>query len=311
MKIIVMVPAYNEENSISQVIQEIPRSINGSKVEVLVINDGSTDNTVSVAQKAGADHIVSHRKNRGLGHTFKTGLDKAVELGADVVVNIDADGQYNAKEIPKLVKPIIDGEADLVLGYRDIDSLDHMPFAKKIGNKIATRITRMTSGFPVEDAQTGFRAFSREAVMRLNLQGDYTYVQETIIQAVDEGMKIVQIPIEFRKREGESRLISNIWNYAGRAGLTIVRTYRDAYPLRVFLLTGSVIFFIGLVFGVRVLLHFFSTGMVSPYLPSAVLAVVMITVGVITMIFGMLADMMRSQKQLMEEVLYRLKRGEK
>jgi glycosyltransferase involved in cell wall biosynthesis len=309
MKIIVMVPAYNEENSIGEVIRKVPRIINNSEVEVLVIDDGSTDNTVEVAEKAGADYIISNRKNIGLAQTFKKGLDAAIELGADVIVNIDADNQYNPEEIPKLVKPVIGGKVDLVLGDRQINNLDHMPLGKKIGNKIATWVTRFASGFPVRDAQTGFRAFSREAALKMNLLGEYTYVQETIIQAVNNGLKVEQIPVEFRRREGSSRLISNLWNYAGRAGLTIIRTYRDTYPLRVFLIIGSVLSFIGLVFGTRVLLHFFKTGAVTPYLPSAVLSVVLITVGVITIIFGMLADMMRSNRLLMEEILYRMKKG--
>ncbi|HID43257.1 MAG TPA: glycosyltransferase [Archaeoglobaceae archaeon] len=292
MKIIVMVPAYN-------------------RVDVLVIDDGSTDRTAEEAKKAGADHIISNKKNIGLAQTFKKGVDAAIELGADIIVNIDADGQYNPNEIPKLVKPIIEGRADFVLGDRQIDSLDHMPFGKKIGNKIATWVTRFASGYPVRDAQTGFRAFSREAALKMNLLGDYTYVQETIIQAVNNGMRVEQVPVEFRRREGQSRLISSIWNYAGRAGLTIIRTYRDTYPLRVFLIIGGFLTFLGLVFGTRVLLHFFKTGMVTPYLPSAVFAVVLITVGVITIIFGMLADMMRSNRLLMEEILYRLKKGEK
>jgi len=292
MKIIVMVPAYN-------------------RVDVLVIDDGSTDRTAEEAKKAGADHIISNKKNIGLAQTFKKGVDAAIELGADIIVNIDADGQYNPNEIPKLVKPIIEGRADFVLGDRQIDSLDHMSFGKKIGNKIATWVTRFASGYPVRDAQTGFRAFSREAALKMNLLGDYTYVQETIIQAVNNGMRVEQVPVEFRRREGQSRLISSIWNYAGRAGLTIIRTYRDTYPLRVFLIIGGFLTFLGLVFGTRVLLHFFKTGMVTPYLPSAVFAVVLITVGVITIIFGMLADMMRSNRLLMEEILYRLKKGEK
>ena len=287
-----MVPAYN-------------------RVDVLVIDDGSTDRTAEEAKKAGADHIISNKKNIGLAQTFKKGVDAAIELGADIIVNIDADGQYNPNEIPKLVKPIIEGRADFVLGDRQIDSLDHMSFGKKIGNKIATWVTRFASGYPVRDAQTGFRAFSREAALKMNLLGDYTYVQETIIQAVNNGMRVEQVPVEFRRREGQSRLISSIWNYAGRAGLTIIRTYRDTYPLRVFLIIGGFLTFLGLVFGTRVLLHFFKTGMVTPYLPSAVFAVVLITVGVITIIFGMLADMMRSNRLLMEEILYRLKKGEK
>ena len=311
MKLVVMIPAYNEEKTIGKVIREIPRTIDGfDKVEVLVVNDGSSDNTVEEARKAGADYIVSHKINLGLAKAFKTGLETALKLGADVIVNIDADGQYNAKEIPKLVKPILEGKADIVIGDRQIDKLDHMPKAKKIGNKIATWVTRKLSGLPIRDAQSGFRAFSREAALRMNLLGDYTYVQETIIQAANKNLKIEWVPIEFRKREGKSRLIPNIWSYAKRAGATIIRTYRDYHSLKVFLSIGLVFLLVGIVFGVRVLVHYFKTGMVTPYLPSAVLSVVLIVVGTLSIILGLIADMLKMQRLLQEEILYRLKKME-
>lgn len=311
MKLVVMIPAYNEENTVGRVIKEIPRTIEGfDKVEVLVIDDGSTDNTVEEAVKAGADCVVSHKANLGLANAFKTGLETALKLGADVIVNIDADGQYNAKEIPKLVKPIIEGKADMVIGDRQIDKLDHMPKAKKIGNKIATWVTRKLSGLPIRDAQSGFRAFSREAALRMNLLGDYTYVQETLIQAANKKLKVELVPVEFRKREGKSRLIPSIWSYAKRSGLTILRTYRDYHPLKVFLSIGFVLLLVGLIFGARVLLHYIKTGMVTPYLPSAVLSVVLIVVGTLSIILGLVADMLKMQKLLQEEVLYRLKRME-
>lgn len=311
MKLIVMIPAFNEEKTIGSVIKEIPREVEGfDEVEILVIDDGSTDRTVEVAREAGADYVVSHKKNLGLANAFKTGLETALKLGADVIVNIDADGQYNAKEIPKLVKPILEGEADIVIGDRQIDRLDHMPRAKKIGNKIATWVTRRLSGLPVKDAQSGFRAFSREAAMRMNLLGDYTYVQETIIQAANKNLRIEWVPVEFRKREGESRLIPSIWSYAKKAGLTIIRTYRDYHPLRVFLSVGLVFLLAGLAFGLRVLLHYFNTGMVTPHLPSAVLSVVLIVVGSLSVILGLVADILKMQRLLQEEILYRLKKME-
>jgi len=311
MKLIVMVPAYNEEKTIGKVIKEIPREVEGfDEVEVLVINDGSTDRTAEVAKKMGADYVVSHKRNLGLANAFKTGLEGALKFGADVIVNIDADGQYNAKEIPKLIEPILRGEADIVIGDRQIDKLDHMPKAKKIGNKIATWVTRKLSGLPVRDAQSGFRAFSKEAAMRMNLLGDYTYVQETIIQAANKNLKIEWVPVEFRKREGKSRLIPNIWSYAKKAGMTIIRTYRDYHPLKVFLSVGLVFLLVGLAFGLRVLLHYFETGTVTPYLPSAVLSVVLIVVGTLSVILGLVADMLKMQRLLLEEILYRLKRIE-
>lgn len=310
MKLVVTIPAYNEEKTISGVIKEIPRHIEGiDSIEVLLIDDGSTDNTASEAMKAGVDEIITHKVNNGLGVAFRDGLDLALEKGADIIVNIDADGQYNATQIPNLIKPILDRKADIVLGWREIDNLDFMPRGKKLGNKLATWLTRRLSGLPIKDAQTGFRAFSREAALRMNLGGKYTYVQETLIQASHKGLLIEQVPVEFRRRDGKSRLISGLASYAARAGQTIFTTYKDYRPLRLFSFVGGSLFIIGLGFGIRVLVHFAQTGAVSPYIPSAVAASLLIVVGLGTVVFGLLADMFKSQRLLQEEILYRLKKG--
>lgn len=309
MKLVVMIPAFNEETSISKVIAEIPKNIDRiNEIEILVINDGSTDKTGEEAKKAGADRILNHKKNMGLARSFRDGLEEALLMGADIIVNTDADFQYNQAEIPKLVQPILDKKADIVVGDRQISSLDHMPKGKLIGNKIATAVTRFVTGWPVKDAQSGFRAFSREAALRMNLTGQYTYVQETLIQASNKNLTLEQVPIEFRKREGDSRLISNVFGYAISAGSTMSRSYRDYNPLMVFSGIGIVIIFFGLVFGLRVLSHYWETGMVTPYLPSAVLSTVLIIVGLQAIIFALLADMIKTQRILMENVLYRLKK---
>jgi len=309
MKVVVTIPAYNEEVSLGQVITEIPRQIEGvDLVEVLVIDDGSTDSTVEQARRAGADRIISHKENQGLGVAFRDALNTALEMGADIVVNTDADGQYNGNEIPKLVKPILENRADIVLGWRDVANLAHMPRAKRIGNRIATWVTRRLSGLPIKDAQTGFRAFSKEAALRLNLSGKYTYTQETLIQAGYKSLKIEQVPAEFRAREGESRLISNIFSYARRSGALILRTYRDYQPLKLFSFLGGILIIIGLALGIRVIVHFVDTGAVSPYIPSAIAASLLIITGLLTVIFGLFADMFKNQRLLEEEILYRLKK---
>lgn len=311
MKLLITIPAFNEEKTIAKVIQEIPKEIRGLKeVKILVIDDGSTDKTAEIAKRAGADYILVHKRNLGLAKTFKDGLDFALAIGADIIVNIDADAQYNAKEIPKLIEPILKGEADIVLGNRQIDKLDHMPRGKKIGNKIATWVTRKFSGMDIKDAQTGFRAFSREAVMKLNVLGDYTYTQETIIQAVKKGLKIVEVPVEFRKREDNSRLISSIWSYAKKAGIIIIRTYRDYHPFKVFTAIGGIVFLAGVILALRVLFHYLETGYVTPHLPTAVLSVMLIVVGSITMVFALLADMLKTQRELLEDAIYRIKKIE-
>jgi len=309
MKLIVTIPAYNEEKTIDKVIKEIPRQISGIEtIEVLVVNDGSTDNTVKVAKEAGADHIITLKENRGLAFAFRTGLEEALKRGADIIVNTDADFQYNQQQIPDLVKPVLEHKADIVLGSRFSGHIEHMSPQKRIGNIIATRVTRMASGYPVTDAQTGFRAFSRDAALRMNILSDYTYVQETIMQAVNHNLTMVEIPIDFRRRDGNSRLMSGVFNYAKRAASTIMRTYRDYEPLKVFGLIGLVFMFAGMVTGVRVFIHYLQTGMVTPYLPSAVLTVILGIIGVQIIVFGLIADMLKTQRAIGEEVLYRLKK---
>jgi glycosyltransferase involved in cell wall biosynthesis len=305
MKIAVTIPALNEEATIARVIEEIPKDI--GDVRVIVVDDGSTDQTAEVARKAGAK-VITFKENRGLAMAFKEGMDVAIEEGADVIVNIDADFQYDPKEIPKLIQPILDGEADIVLGSRFRGWIEEMPLSKRVGNKIATIITSWVSGCKISDAQTGFRAFSREAALQLNVLSDYTYVQETIIQAVQKKLRIAEVPCTFRKREGKSRLIPSIFSYAKRAGLTILRTYLYYKPLRTFSYIGGIIFIAGLLVGVRVLLHFLLTGHVSPYYPSAILTAVLMIIGFQIIMLGLLADVMDRNRRLQEEILYRLKR---
>ncbi|MDY0130280.1 MAG: glycosyltransferase family 2 protein, partial [Methanosarcina vacuolata] len=309
MKLVVMIPAYNEEKSIASVIKEIPRNC-CEEVEVLVINDGSVDRTAQEAKKAGADKIISFKKNKGLAPAFKAGLQQAIEMGADIIVNTDGDGQYNGGEIPKLIEPILAGRADFVLGSRTNGHIEYMPIQKKIGNKIATLITRMVSGFPVSDAQSGFRAFTRDCALRLNVMADYTYVQETLIQASHYRLVIEEVPIEFRRRDGHSRLISSIWRYAKRAGGTIARGYSDFHPLETFFGIGIFFVFLGLIFGSKVLFGYLKTGVVTGNLPSAVLTVLLILIGVSTMTLGIIADTLRTQRKVQDEILYRLKKLE-
>jgi glycosyltransferase involved in cell wall biosynthesis len=304
-----MIPAYNEEETIGEVIKEIPRKIGGiNEIEVLIINDGSTDKTSEAAKNAGADKIIEFSSNRGLALAFKEGFNSALEMGADIIVNTDADGQYDNSEIPNLIKPIIEGKADIVLGNRQVANLKHMPVQKRVGNRIATGITRLASGVKITDAQTGFRAFSREAAMKISILHGYTYTQETIIAASHKGLKITEVPIVFRKREGKSRLISNIWTYAKKSGSTIVRAYTFYNPLKTFLFLGGSITLLGFLVGLRVLFHFFETGKVSPFLPTALLSALLIIVGFQVMVIGLVGDMIHHLRYLVEEILYYFKK---
>lgn len=304
-----MIPAHNEEKTISDVIKNVPRNIEGiDDIKVLVINDGSNDKTVEKARIAGANKIISNKKNLGLAQTFKKGLNESLEMGADIIVNIDADNQYDSKEIPKLILPILESRADIVLGDRQINKLDHMPLSKKIGNRIATWVTRRSSGYPVKDAQTGFRAFSREAALKLNILGSYTYVQETIIQAVHKDLIIEEVPISFRKREGKSKLISNIFSYAKNAAVIILRTYRDYEPIKTFAIIGIIFIIISLIPGFVVLRDYFATGTFSGHTGRGLLTLLLVFIGVQIIVFGLLADMLRTQRQLQEEILYKIKK---
>ena len=310
MKLVVTIPAYNEEASIAGVLKEIPRQIDGiDAIEIIVIDDGSDDNTVREALLNGVDEIITHHKNMGLGVTFRDGINRALEKDADIIVNIDADGQYNASQIYDLAKPLLDNRADIVLGWRDIDKLSFMSKGKRVGNKLATWVTRRLSGQPIKDAQTGFRAFSREAALKLNLYGKYTYVQETIIQASHKDLYIEQVPIEFRERMGKSRLITNVFGYAFRAGKILFSAYRDYYPLKFFSFIGGIFSLLGLTLGIRVLVHFVQTGMVSPYIPSTVLSSLFIIVGMGTIALGVFVHMLNNQRRMTEEILYRLKKN--
>jgi glycosyltransferase involved in cell wall biosynthesis len=300
-----MIPAYNEEKTIGKVVCEIPLEIPQiDQISIIVIDDGSTDNTRKIALEANVEKVISVKQNQGLAFAFKKGLDLALEMNADIIVNIDADGQYDGKEITTLLNPIINHEADIVLGSRFKGWIDFMPLQKRIGNSLATKATNLLTGLNISDTQTGFRAFTREAALRLNIESDYTYVQETIIQAVEKGLTIVEVPVHFRRREGKSRLISNIFSYARRAGINILRTYRDYEPLRTFLIIGGLIGLVGFGFGIRVLIQFLTTGMVGPYLPSAILTAVLLIVGFQVIILGIIADMIGRNRKLQEEILY-------
>jgi len=310
MHLCVMIPAHNEEATIERVINTIPIAIPGiTQTSVLVINDGSTDKTAERAEKAGAE-IIHHSIKQGLAQTFQHGLNECLKRGADIIVNIDGDGQYESREIPKVIKPLAEGWADVVLTNRNVHSLSHMPFGKKYGNTIATLVTRIVSGFAVRDAQSGFRAFTREAALRLNVRGAYTYVQETIIQAEDKKLQIVQTDCTFYKRTGGgSRLISSIWSYAKRAGSMLIRSFVRYKPLKVFLISGFLVSLPGFFFAVRYL-WYWSNGQQGGHIQSLIAAAILLIVGFQIIMLALLADTVDAERNVNEEILYRLKKME-
>lgn len=303
----VTIPAYNEEETVGRVVEECKDILTaaGYDHDILVINDGSTDDTAAVAEKAGAT-VISHHTNRGLGNTFAMGLRRAIDTKADIIVNIDADGQYRTEDMRDLIAAVEHG-ADMALGVRAVFSLDHMPPGKKVGNKIGSLVTSILSGFWVQDAQSGFRAMTRELALNLNLSGGYTYVQETLIQAAHKGFTIEQVPIQFYAREaGDSRLIGSLPQYIRRAASIVIRTYRDYNPMRTFTFIAALFLLFAAVPAYQVLVNFLATGQFE-MIGRGLIVVLLVVAAALTLVFGFLADMLKGQRELQEEILRELR----
>jgi glycosyltransferase involved in cell wall biosynthesis len=305
MKLIVTIPAYNEEPTIGEVIAEIPRAIVGvSSVEVLVLDDGSTDRTVEAALAAGADYVVSNGRNRGLAATFRNALREALARGADIIVNTDADNHYDQSRIPDLISPILRREADLTIGSRMLDELK-MPAANKYGNRIANFIMQRLLGLPQVDVSTGFRAYSREAALRLNVFSGHTYTHETLINALDQRLAIANVPLPARPVERPSRLIRSISSHVWKAGMVIVRSFTLYRPLQVWGTVGLVLAMAGTLPVLR-FLYFFAQGE-SGHVQSLLAGCAMFLLGAQMYIVGLLATAISWNRGLIEEVLYRMK----
>jgi hypothetical protein len=312
-KLIVTIPAYNEEATVGQAIREIPRSVPGvARVAVLVCDDGSTDGTVQAAREAGADYIVSLRRNFGLTVAFGTALQAAVEQGADVIVNIDADCQYLASEIPMLIAPILRGEADMVSGNRQVASLEHMPASKKYGNRMGSFMLRTVAGSGVVDASSGFRAFSRECALRLNPYIGHTYTHQTLIQATHTGMVVKEVPVTFRpsaRDNGESRLIGGVFGHIVRSMGTILRTMTAYRPLAVLGGLGLLFLILGALVGLIPILAWIQQGNTEGHIQSLIASFVLILMGIQFVVFGLLADAVAANRRTSDEILYRFRAG--
>ncbi len=313
MKLIVQIPCYNEETTLPSTLADIPRRIPGvDQVEVLIIDDGSTDGTVDVARRLGVDHIVSHARNKGLAAAFQTGLDMCLASGADIVVNTDADNQYPGREIGRLIEPILQGKADMVIGDRQTNTIKHFSRTKKLLQRIGSLTVRLVSGSEVPDAPSGFRAMSREAGLRLNILTRYTYTLESIVQARKNNLVIAHIPITTGPKTRESRLISNMWSYIWRSASTIVWLYILYEPLRTFLFVSLPFLLIGCGLIVRFLYYYvyFSVMQqsgVGRYVPSVVIGSTLLTVGFLIGVAGLVAHLTAVNRKLLEENLYRTK----
>jgi glycosyltransferase involved in cell wall biosynthesis len=310
MKLIIQIPCYNEEQTLAVALAELPREVPGfDQVEWLIIDDGSTDNTRQVALDHGVDHVVGYTKNQGLARGFMLGLDACVKQGADVIVNTDADNQYNASYIPDLTKPIVDGKADMVIGARPIQMIEHFSLTKKMLQHLGSSVVRKVSQTNIPDAPSGFRAFSREAAMKLNVFNEYTYTLETIIQAGMKQMAVTSVPVEVNEDLRPSKLVKSISSYIKKSIITMLRIFVVYKPFRFFLAIGLVLFSLGLVLGLR-FLYYYLIGDGQGHIQSVVLAGVMMGIGFQTFLVAFIADLLSVNRKLLEEVQYRLRKLE-
>lgn len=310
MKLIIQIPCYNEEHSLPETLSRLPKEVEGfDKVEWLVINDGSTDNTAEVAKRYGAHHIVNFARNRGLASAFMAGINAALELGADVIINTDADNQYNADDIPALTRPILEGRADIVIGARPIEKIKHFSPIKKLLEKFGSLAVRVVSNTSVQDAPSGFRAFSREAAMRLNVFSKYTYTLETIIQAGEKNLYLVSVPVTVNDDLRKSRLVRNIMDYIKISILTILRFVVVYNPFKYFMLVGFGLFFVGTVIGARYV-YFLLLGTPGGHVQSLILAAILTGIGFQTMMTAFLADLLAVNRKILEDVQYKLRKIE-
>jgi len=307
--LVVMVPCFNEEKTIAELVKRIPRKINGvSQVKVLVLNDGSKDNTVSQAKKAGADKIYSHYPNKGLGVTFRKGLEEALRMGANVIVNIDADLQFNPEDIPLIAKPVIQGVADMCTATRfAVKELEpKMPFIKKFGNLFFTKLISLILNKKFTDTQCGFRAYSKEAALRANLFGKFTYTQETFINLANKGMIITEVPIKVRgeREHGKSKIVKSWWAYGIKSGIIITRAIVDSHPLKFFGLLGGTLFAVGFFPGLWLFIRWLNLGITHPYSSLITFSATFMILGFLLLILALLSDLIDRQKKLVEESIY-------
>jgi glycosyltransferase involved in cell wall biosynthesis len=310
MKLIIQIPCYNESETLPLTIGDLPKAVPGFDfIEYLVIDDGSTDGTAQIAERLGVHHIVRLPRNRGLAAAFEKGLQTAVQLGADVIVNTDGDHQYPGRYIADLVKPILAGEADVVIGNRQVETIPHFSKIKVFLQKLGSRVLRWSSGTDVPDATSGFRAFSREASLRLVIFSTYTYTLETIIQAGKMGLNVASIPIETNPKLRESRLIRSIPVYLARSSVTILRIFLMYEALRTFITLGSLPFIAGWILVFR-FLYFFTIGEGQGHIQSLILASILILVGFLIFLLGLLGDLIARNRRLMEEMVFRVRKME-
>lgn len=307
MKLIIQIPCYNEEKSLPITLNALPKKIEGiDEIEVLIINDGSTDKTVEVARSLGVKHIVEMPHNCGLAKAFVAGINTALSLEADIIVNTDADNQYCADDIEKIIKPILNGSADIVIGSRPVSKIQHFSLLKKMLQKLGSFVMRLISSTDVEDAPSGFRAFSRNAAIQLNVFDNYTYTLETIIQARAKGLILECVPINVNPDLRKSKLVKNIFDYVRRSMFTMIRMFIIYRPFRFFAILASIFLIIGIFIGIR-FLYYFINGSGAGHIQSLILSAILILTGVQVAVIAVLSELMSINRKLLEDIQRRLK----
>jgi glycosyltransferase involved in cell wall biosynthesis len=310
MKLIIQIPCYNEEETLESVINGLPKKIqNIDIIETLIIDDGSMDRTVEVAQKLGVDHVVALKTHKGLAKAFAAGIEYALYQGADIIVNTDGDNQYKGEDIPKLIMPIIRGEADVVIGTRQIEEVPHFSFFKKKMQKLGSSIIRKLSKTPVKDATSGFRAFSKDAAMKINPLTEYSYTIESLVQLGNEKMKIVSVPIQVNPKLRESRLIKNTPSFIAHQSLTLFRLYAVYKAFRVFLFLGVIVALPGLYGFVRFLYFYFTSGR-DGHVQSLIFSAVFVICGFFILMLGIIAELISSNRKMIEMLIYKIRKLE-
>ena len=310
MKLIIQIPCLNEEESLPKTLEALPKHIEGVDIiETLIINDGSTDKTIEVAKQHGVNHIISFTKRKGLARAFGTGLDAALKADADIIVNTDADGQYKGEDIPRLIQPILEGQADIVVGNRDIENVRQFSWIKKRLQRIGSAVVRHLANSTVVDATTGFRAYNREAALKLNIISDYTYTLESIIQAENKDLAIANITISTNEVKRKSRLFKSVPEYIKRSIVTIIRIYSMFNPFRLFTTIGMAMATIGILIGCRFIFYYLM-GSGGGKIQSLILAAALLIIGFQILIVGLLADLISANRRLIEDTLLRIKKIE-
>lgn len=306
---IIQIPCYNEAETLPGTLALLPRQLDGvDAVEVLVIDDGSTDGTAQAARQAGADHVISIRHG-GLARAFAAGLNASLEAGADIIINTDADNQYDAGDIPALIRPILDGQADIVIGDRGVATQPYFSPLKRMLQGWGSGVVSGAAGLNVPDATSGFRALSREAALRTNVLSDYSYTLETIIQAGNRRLKVTSVPVRTNAPSRPSRLMRSVTHYLMNSSITIVRAYTMYRAIRVFFTVGGLLILAGAIPIVRFLYFYFQNGGAG-HIQSLLLGAVLVIVGFQTLLMGLVADLVNFNRKIMEEILYRLRKGE-